>query len=383
VRPAPNAFGAEETGSKGSFGAQTGSLCSARMRMKIGIIVAGTLIGSIASGISAQAPGPSAGPSASAEPKVTVDSLAPAEMEETIRTLKSNFVDPNALKDQEIDRATLQGLLTRLHGGAMLLPGKATNAESPVPFYSEVLGNHIGYVRIGSLSPDNLGALDKALSDFAAKKIDAMVIDLRATSSNDFNLAAEMAKRFVAKGKNLWTLRKSVAHQDRTFANDRDPVFQGTTMVLLDGETSGPAEAMAAALKAHDQVLLIGQPSAGRAVEYSDFPLTSGKVLRVAVAEVIGPNGLSLFPDGVKPDLPVELSLAQKHQIFSQSAQRGLTNFVFEAERPHFNEAALIAGTNPEIEIRQQRRGPEDSLHDSVLQRAVDVITSLAIFQKH
>lgn len=351
--------------------------------MKIRIIVAGAVIGSITSGISAQTPTPSVGPSASAEPRVRVDSLGPAEMEETIRTLKSNFVDPTALKDQEIDRATLEGLLTRLHGGVMLLPGKTTNAETPAPFYSEVLENHIGYVRIGSLSPDNLGALDKAMSDFATKKIDAMVIDLRATSSNDFNLAAEITKRFVAKGKTLWTLRKTAAHQERTFTNDRDPVFQGTIMVLLDGETSGPAEGMAAALKAHDQALLIGQPSAGRAVEYSDFPLTSGKVVRVAVAEAIGPNGLSLFPDGVKPDLPVELPLAQKHQIFSQSAQRGLTNFVFEAERPHFNEAALIAGTNPEIEIRQQRRGPEESVHDSVLQRAVDVITSLAIFRKH
>ena len=42
-----------------------------------------------------------------------------------------------------------------------------------------------------------------------------MVIDLRATSSNDFDLAAEMTKRFVAKGKPLWTLRKTAAHQDR------------------------------------------------------------------------------------------------------------------------------------------------------------------------
>ena len=110
-------------------------------------------------------------------------------MEETIRTLKSNFVDPTALKDQEIDRATLQGLLTRLHGGVMLLPGKTTNTETTAPFYSEVLENHIGYVRIGSLSPDNLGALDKAMSDLAAKKIDALVIDLRATSSKAFSIA--------------------------------------------------------------------------------------------------------------------------------------------------------------------------------------------------
>src|SRR5437762_13702408 len=133
--------------------------------MKIGIIVAGTLMGSIASGISAQTPSPSAGPGASAEPKVTVDSLAPAEMEETIRTLKSNFVDPNALKDQEINRATLQGLLTRLHGGAMLLPGKTTNPETPTPVYGEVLGNQIGYIRIGSLTTDNLHATQKALTD--------------------------------------------------------------------------------------------------------------------------------------------------------------------------------------------------------------------------
>jgi carboxyl-terminal processing protease len=213
--------------------------------------------------------------------------------------------------------------------------------------------------------------------------VDALVIDLRATSSNDFDIAAETTKRFATKGKPLWTVRKTAAHQDRTFTNERDPVFQGTVMVLIDGETSGPAEAMAAALKAHGQALLIGQPSAGRAVEYSDFPLSSGKILRIAVGEVIGPSGQSLFPGGVKPDLAVELSPAQKHQIFALSMQRGLTTFVFEPERPHFNEAALIAGTNPELDIRQQRRNPDENLHDAVLQRAVDVITSLAVFQKH
>jgi len=345
---------------------------------------AGVLVIGLTSWLVAQTPSPSATPGTSVEPKITADSLSPTEIEETIRTLKSNFVDPNALKDQEINRATLEGLLTRLHGGAMLLPGKRIATESPAPFYSEMLANHIGYVRIGSLTSENLAALDKALSDFMAKKIDAMVIDLRATNSTDFNVAAEITKRFVGKGKNLWTLRTTAGHQDRMFSSDRDPVFQGMMMVLLDGETSGPAEAMAAALKAHDQALLIGQPSAGRAVEYSDFPLTSGKVLRVAVGEVIGPNGVSLFPDGVKPDLPVELPLAQKHQIFAQSAQRGLASFVFERERPHFNEAALMAGANPDIEVvRQQRRSPEENLHDAVLQRAVDVITSLAVFQKH
>src|SRR5438105_6327399 len=131
----------------------THRVCARRMKTKT--IVAGVLLADIASAVFAQTPSPSAQPSASADTKTTIDSLAPAEIEETVRTLKSNFVDPNALKDQEINRATLEGLLMRLHGGALLLPGKTANTEPAAPFYSEVLGNHIGYVRIGALSPDN------------------------------------------------------------------------------------------------------------------------------------------------------------------------------------------------------------------------------------
>jgi len=61
--------------------------------------------------------------------------------------------------------------------------------------------------------------------------------------------------------------------------------------------------------------------------------------------------------------------------------------FVFENERPHLNEAALLAGRNPELEAMEaaQRRGrnAEKPLpRDTVLQRALDVVTSLAIYQQ-
>jgi C-terminal processing protease CtpA/Prc len=326
----------------------------------------------------AQSPSPGASP---ANAQALIDSLAPADIDEAVRALKSNFIDPNALKDQEITRATLQGLLARLRGGVMLLSGKES-AETPAPFYSEVLANHIGYARIGSFTKENVTALDNALSNFAMKKVDAIVLDLRASTGNgEWDAAAEIAKRFVPKGKTMWTLRKPASHQDQAVMGDREPAFSGTTIGLIDGETSGAAEAVAAALKVKPDTLLIGETSVGRAAEYSDFPLSSGKILRVAVGEIIAPDGHSLFPDGVKPDLPVALPPAQKRQIFSASAQKGMAPFVFEAERPHFNEAALIAGTNPELDAR--RRNPDDIPHDAVLQRAVDVITSLAVFQKH
>jgi hypothetical protein len=333
---------------------------------------------------------PAASPSATPTAEDLVNSLGPADLQAAITLLKSNFTDPDAITDTELNRATVEGLLVRLPRGVMLLPGKENSSgAAPSAFYSEIIAGHIGYVRVGSLNSANLQALDKSLNAFAGKKVNALIIDLRASqATDDLALAAEFAKRFCPKGKAILTLRKPAGRQDRVLSSDRDPAFRGLVMVLADGDTAGAAEAIAAALRFYDKALVIGQPTAGRAAEYSDLPLPNGKILRLAVAEMISPEGRSLFPDGVKPDLPVEMSLVDKRQMFQLSSEKGMIPFVYEAGRLHMNEAALLAGTNPEVEAAeaaQQRRGraPEKPPpHDPVLQRALDVITSLEVYQK-
>lgn len=315
-----------------------------------------------------------------------INSLGENDLQAAMTALKNNFTNPEAITDAELNRATLQGLLVRMPGGLLLVPGKeSAPPEPPVSFYSEIFENHLGYLRVGVLDAANLKELDKKLQDFVAKKVDAVIVDLRASNAGDFATAAEFAKRFCLKGKTLFSVRKPAARQDQAFNSDRDPAFQGLVVVLSDSETAGGAEALAATLRASDKALIIGQSSAGRAVEYSDLPLPSGKILRVASAQAVLPDGQPLFPGGVKPDLPVELSLADKHQIFRQG-DKGMSQFVYETERPHLNEAALIAGTNPELDIpdaqRRLRAREKPNLRDSVLQRALDVVTSLEIYQK-
>jgi Peptidase family S41 len=333
---------------------------------------------------------PAGSPSATPTTEGLVNSLGPPDLQSVITLLKSNFTNPDAITDIELNRATVEGLLVRLPRGVMLLPGKENvPIAAPSAFYGEVIAGSIAYVRLGSLNSANLQALDKSLSTFAGKKVNALIVDLRATqATDDLALAAEFAKRFCPRGKTIFTLRKPAGRQDRGFNSDRDPAFRGLVMVLADGDTAGAAEAIAAALRFYDKALVIGQPTAGRAAEYSDLPLPTGKILRLAVAEMVSPEGRSLFAEGVKPDLPVEMSLADKGQIFQLSGEKGMNPFVYEAGRPHMNEAALLAGTNPEVEAveaAQQRRGrtPEKlPPHDPVLQRALDVITSLEVYQK-
>ncbi len=325
---------------------------------------------------------------APAPTKSVVDSTDPRDLKEAIQILKDNYVRPDSLDETELSRATFEGILARLGRGVILLPGPAKESGEPASaFFGEVLEGHIGYVRLGDLTRKNLEALDTGLKSFESKKIDAMIIDLRSSGiTNDFAAAAEFAKRFCPKGRPLFSLRKTAGKQEQSFASDRDPSYQGLMIMLVDGDTAGAAEAIVGTIRLYNKALVVGQPTAGQAVEYSDLKLSSGKILRVAVGELILPEARPLFPGSIKPDVSVEMPPTDKRTIFQQSREKGMTPFVVENERPHMNEAALLSGKNPELEAMEaaQKRGanPEKaSVHDPVVQRALDLVTSIGIFQ--
>jgi hypothetical protein len=326
------------------------------------------------------APTPSRPPSS----EQLVNSLTAADLQAALGLIRANFAKPDVINETDLNRATLQGLMVRLGHGVMVLPDKASVTAVPAALlYGEILDDHIGYLRAGSLNSGNLQTMDKKMIEFSSKKVDALIIDLRASSGEDFGIAGDFARRLCPKGKTLFTLRKA-GKPDRPVVSDRDPTFQGLMFILVDGDTAGGAEAMASAVRDLNKALIIGQPTAGSAVEYSDLPLPSGKILRVAASEVAATDGHSLYPQGIKPDLPVEMPAVEKRQVFQMSVDRGMGPFVYETERPHFNEAALMAGTNPELESAEQRRNrPSDKmLRDAVAQRALDLITSLEVYQK-
>ena len=75
-----------------------------------------------------------------------------------------------------------------------------------------------------------------------------------------------------------------------------------------------------------------------------------------------------------------------KREIFQSSYEKGMIPLVVQSSG-HLNEAALISGKNPELEAMEaaQKRGrnlEKTTVHDPVLQRALDLVTSLGIFQK-
>ena len=110
-----------------------------------------------------------------------------ADLKEAIQLLKNNYIKPDALNETELSRAAFEGILTRLGRGVVLLSNaNGEPVEPAAPFYGEVLEGHVGYLRLGALNRANLDALDANLQTFSAKKVDAVVLDFRASPATIF-----------------------------------------------------------------------------------------------------------------------------------------------------------------------------------------------------
>ncbi|MEX1117472.1 MAG: S41 family peptidase, partial [Terrimicrobiaceae bacterium] len=315
-----------------------------------------------------------------------VDNLSPEDVEKAIQAIQKSFLDGEVAGEAGLRRAALEGLLVRLNPGLLVSQdGSQQVGTAAFPYLSEILDAHIGYVRPGVLDKTALDQFDASLKSFAEKNVDALILDLRGVGgAGDFETAADFARRLAPRGKLLFTLQKPSAKQERIFTSNQDPVFDELVVVLTDARTSGPAEALAATLRVNTGAMVIGADTAGAAVELEQFTLGKGVTLQIAVAQVLLPEAGPLFPGGLKPDIAISLPAAVQEQIFRESTEKGVSQFVFETERRRMNEASLVANTNPEIESAQAAlRGRAATLpKDTILQRAVDLVTAIQFYSK-
>lgn len=333
----------------------------------------------------ARAEEPTVKTSAAKSPEL-IETLSEEDLAQFLPLLRENYIDPKKLTDTEVSRATLKGLLERLGPGASIRPTNSNAAPAASPFRSELLEDRIGYIRLGSLNSANLVELDNTLQSYAGHPIAAVVLDLRATpAGGEFEEAANFCRRFCPKGKVLFTLKKPSTGDEQMLTSKDEPGWRGLLIVLVDSDTAGAAEVIAAVLRQQTRAMVMGQTTKGEGAEFTELSLPSGKaLLRVAVGEVALPENVSIFPGGVKPDLEVSVPQETTDAVLKSELERGVKELVSETERPRMNEAALVAGTNPELEAYQagKREKIKAPLRDALLQRAIDFVTAINIYER-
>ena len=96
-----------------------------------------------------------------------IDTLDQGSLQEAFRLLTKDYIHYDLLDSLEVNRAALQGMLTRLDFGAMLLTEKSRSEQnSPFDFHHTPINSEIAYLRFGRYNEAELEKLDTAIREF-------------------------------------------------------------------------------------------------------------------------------------------------------------------------------------------------------------------------
>lgn len=240
----------------------------------------------------------------------------------------------------------------------------------------------IGYVRIGSLEHGTAEELYRVLSDLKADEVRGVILDLRWSPGGFLNEAVWLARLFLEQGTLLpapiqadlvsdWvvplfltngtiaTVRGRRQTDDQVYRAEAGGAFVNFPMiVLVNGETMGGAELIAAALADNQRATIAGQRSFGKASVQTVLPLPFADVgMKLSTGSFIRPNGKPLhrFPDskpsddwGVKPDPTLEVRLS------SDLSTQLRDWYLMQSLRPGDSDEALPLD-DPEKDPQRQR----------------------------
>ena len=289
----------------------------------------------------------------------------------------------------ELDRALLNGLLAYLADRAELVSEpESLTAPEPVLGRVEVLDRQVGYIRIVQVAaelPAELSRVWQAVT--ATNAVAGWVLDLREAGGRNYAAAQATAALFLDRPKALLDWGEGIAT-----VPPAQPPCPGFLVVLINEQTRGAAEALAAALRLGRGAVLVGARTAGSAAQTRLFPLAHGHQLRLAVAPVRLADGTPLSPGGVVPDVKVSVSreaelawLENPYHPGGPAPEAGLPS-TRAPRRPRMDEAALVRtlrrGSEPGSDPAEEPIAPEPAvLRDPALARAVDLIKAVSILQ--
>ena len=315
------------------------------------------------------------------------DMPKPPAIGEVIALVRSNLTGVTAA---ELDRAALEGLLGRFRGRVLLDSEAQTDAGPGSLARTNVFEDSLGSLRVARVG-DGLGtALKSAVAALIREqKIKGLVLDLRFATGTDYAAAVAAADVFLPADKPQLDVGGRVMRSTGKADAVTLPVA-----ILVNRQTSGAAEALAAVLRASRVGLLIGAPTAGEASLFREFPLSTGQRLRIATESVKLAGGPALPATGLRPDVSVTANLADERAFLDDPFRDLRPPVLAEAPasgtvppRKRVNEAELVRRQKeletPDAGVPARRAaGAEPAkplVRDPALARALDLLKGLLV----
>jgi hypothetical protein len=207
--------------------------------------------------------------------------------------------------ETDLNRDAVQGLLQQLHSKVSLVGNESASAaastNAPLLAKSALYDGPVAYLRVGRVDEGLANLLGNAFKELnGTNHLKGVVLDLRFADGRDYAQAVAVADLFISKEKPLLDWGHGVVQ-----SKANPDAISLPLAVLVNQETAGAAEALAAMLRDDDRAILIGSNTAGEATMSQDYTLKDGHVLRIATAAIKLGNGETLSAKGLQPDIHV------------------------------------------------------------------------------
>lgn len=306
-------------------------------------------------------------------------------LEKFLQLLEENLYEFDA---SAVEEAAVSGLIEKLNPSVSLSDSDDANQNAGAA-KRRIFEDRFLYVHLdkpGRLSRDEIhlafsGISQKPTSDSQSthQVFSGLVLDLRFSGGHDYDSLPELAGTFLGPEKDIYQL-------------DGNPVFSTASSqptdipmaVLVNEETHGASELLAATLKKFKRSISIGRTSSGRVFHFKKFPFDSTKTLRIANGPVKLPNGELLTGNGVQPDITIPAPDIDESKYLEDPYYSPILN---PDQRKQVNEAALIQIKEHQIErqagnhkpFEADTTSPEDAMTpkpitDPALARGIDFL---------
>jgi len=172
----------------------------------------------------------------------------------------------------------------------------------------KMLEGKIGYIALHGFNQTSADQFHTALQSLLDDGAVSIIFDLRDNPGGYIDAAQKIASEFIGSGL-IFSQESSGGEKKRWEATGdglaSDPSLP--LMVLVNGGSASASEIVAAALKESARGVIVGQPTFGKNTVQVWTELVDHSGVRITISRWFTPDHHSVAPDGVQPDIAVEV----------------------------------------------------------------------------
>ena len=254
-------------------------------------------------------------------------------------------IDGQSTHGMDINKAV--SLIRGPIGSQVILSIKRENREIEFPIIRAKIEIHpvkysqkesslgkVAYIRLNQFSANAAREMREAIDDLETQNVSGYILDLRSNPGGLLYASIEIARMWLDSGDIVSTVKRN-GITDRQKANNKS-LTDKPLVVMVDGGSASASEILSGALQDNKRATLVGTNTFGKGLVQSVRGVGKGAGLAVTIAKYFTPSGRDINHEGIKPDVEISLTDAQKETL------RKNRNKIGTIEDPQYAKALEI-----------------------------------------